>query len=486
MALRGVGWTAGLTVLAVAVSGYHPFAEDGGVYVAGIRKVLDPTLYPYWTGFVTEHLRFSGFAWAVAAIVRGTRLPLEWVLLGMFVGSVWATLWAGWCLMERVAQDEQTRLGGVALLACWLTLPIAGTSLYLMDPYVTARSFTTPLMLLVLAWAVDARWWRCGLALVAAAVLHPLMAGYGAGAVLMLMATRRRRLAGWLALTAAALVLAAVVEWRAAAESAEYVRVALTRYYWFPAEWHWYELVGLIAPLVLIGLLSRANADAAWRRLALSTAAFGGTALVVAAIFCREGMTTHLVARMQPLRGFQVVYEVMILLLGGWLARSVLRGHRGRWAAMLVVLGGAMFWAQRETYANSGHIEWPWAQPVNAWEQAFEWVRGNTPKDALFALDARYITRGKHEDAQCFRAVAERSTLPDYSKDGGEAAITPELTDAWTKGEQAQENLETESDAEREARLKPLGVSWIVLERTSKTSLDCPYENAVVKACRLR
>ena len=81
----------------------------------------------------------------------------------------------------------------------------------------------------------------------------------------------------------------------------------------------------------------------------------------------------------------------------------------------------------------------------NLWVQAFVWIRGNTPKDALFALDADYINAAG-EDAQCFRAIAERSALPDYSKDGGEASIAPELADAWAIGQAAQQRL---SDAER-------------------------------------
>ena len=72
--------------------------------------------------------------------------------------------------------------------------------------------------------------------------------------------------------------------------------------------------------------------------------------------------------------------------------------------------------------------------------QAFLWIRGNTPKDALFALDADYIN-APGEDAQSFRAIAERSALPDYSKDGGEASIAPDLTAAWSIGQAAQRGL---------------------------------------------
>ena len=112
------------------------------------------------------------------------------------------------------------------------------------------------------------------------------------------------------------------------------------------------------------------------------------------------------------------------------------------------------------------------------------WIRANTPKDALFAMNANYI-QADGEDAQCFRAIAERDTLPDYSKDGGEASVMPSLTDAWVQGQAAQAGIDDESDGEREAKLKGLGVGWVVLEARSGTGWECPYANGLVKVCRL-
>jgi hypothetical protein len=193
------------------------------------------------------------------------------------------------------------------------------------------------------------------------------------------------------------------------------------------------------------------------------------------------------VARLQPLRIFQQVYIVMILFVGGTLA-GWLGGHRLRWLGAFGALGAVMFAVERQTFPASAHLELPSlseaAEPSNAWVQAFTWIRSNTPVDAVFALDADYITR-PGEDAQSFRAIAERSALPDYSKDGGEAAITPSLTGAWAAGQSAQANLSERSDAERVAALAPEGVGWVVLERRAITSFACDYANAAVKVCRL-
>ena len=143
-----------------------------------------------------------------------------------------------------------------------------------------------------------------------------------------------------------------------------------------------------------------------------------------------------------------------------------------------------MLFAERETFSSSAHIEFSGIQQHNPWIQAFEWIRSNTPKDALFALDSDYITK-PGEDAQSFRAIAERSALPDYSKDGGEAAITPSLTGDWKIGQTLQAKLSERSDRDRIASLRPAGVSWVVLARSATTAFPCEYTNTAVKVCHL-
>jgi hypothetical protein len=144
-----------LTFFAVLLHGYHPYAEDGGVYLPEIKRLLDPGLYPFGTGFVVEHLRFSLFAPAMAGLVRESRMSVEMVLLLVHLATFWATLFAAWLLAARCNASREARGGAVALLAVWMTLPIAGTSLMLMDPYVTARSLSTPCALLALVGAME-------------------------------------------------------------------------------------------------------------------------------------------------------------------------------------------------------------------------------------------------------------------------------------------------------------------------------------------
>jgi hypothetical protein len=501
---RKRGWVGllicGLTLFAVAVGGYHPYAEDGGLYAAGVERLLDPALYPQATGFVLEPMRWSLFAPTVAGMVRLSHLGLPTMLLVLHLASVWATLFAAWMLAARCFEGRLARVGAVVLLACWLSLPVAGTALLMMDPYVTARSFSTPCMVLALVGALDMT--ECGEqsrrgfllwggSMLLAGAMHPLMAAYALGttAVLVCVRSSRRRVRAWgsAAICAAAVGLAACLQAMARPESVGYVRVALTRTYWFPAEWRWFELVGLAAPLVILYAWTRgggthvsdarrgapafvATADAksalAWMALVVGT-----TAWVVAMLFARTGAATHLVARLQPLRAFQVVYLVMVLMLGAMLGKHMLRRSAWRWSAAVLLLGGVMFGAARGAFPNSNHLELPGMTARNVWVEAFVWIRENTPKEALFALDADYIN-ARGEDAQCFRAIAERSAVPDYSKDGGEASIAPDLTEAWEGGQAAQSGLSDMTDLER--------------LRVLQTELDCPYANSSAKVCRLR
>ncbi len=501
----GAALSVALTLLAVVVSGYHPYAEDGGLYMAGVKWLLDPSLYPHETAFVTEHLRFSLFAHAMASLVRFSHLRLETVFFAVYVFSVWATLFAAWLLTLQCFRSRAERCGAVSLLAVWLMLPIAGTSLMLMDPYVTARSISTPCSLLALAGALrfllpESGEKRQGLmmaaiALVVAAMMHPLMGGYALACVLVLGcvvldsgAVRWWRTAG---LCIAAVVMAAVM-WRLAPEeSAVYRQAAVTRYYWFLSQWRWYEWIGLVAPLMILALIAfgpRRQGNSPPVVLARMAVVCGVTATVIALLFARVNAANYLVARMQPLRLFQMVYVTMILLLGAMCAKWVLKRQPLRWAIALTALGGTMMFAEWQTFPDSAHLELPYLHhrrvAENQWEQAFQWIRANTPKNALFALDANYISK-PGEDAQCFRAMAERSALPDYSKDGGEVSITPALALSWASGESAQRGLSAESDARRLETLAPLGVDWVVLERKAATEFPCGFENALVKVCRL-
>ena len=499
-----------LSCCTLLINGYHPLAEDGGLYVAGVQYALDPTLFPHYTIFVTEHLHFSIFAPTLAFLVRSTHLSLPTALLFTDLFSLWLTFYAAHKLLQRTFVNDVAQLFGLCLLAVFWTLPIAGTSLLLMDPYVTARSLSTPLSLLATAFALDNRahlrpLFACALSLLLAAAFHPLMAAYALAFILTLRLTRLpKRHFVWAILTVLALALADAIYLLAPPETLAIIAAEKSRYYWFLSQWQWFELLGLAGPLAVLALLLRRfrhqsdplSITAA--TLCRASIAIGGIAILVALLFAHENAPTHLVARLQPLRVFLMIYAVMTVLLGAtltqlWLeARARARTHPTPPrvaiaiipAFILVALAATMFAVQRSTFPDSRHLELPWLSVRNPWSQAFLWARANTPPDALFALDAKYVNEDG-EDAQTFRATALRSALPDFSKDGGEAAITPALAQQWQPAAAAQINLSTESDVIRDPRLLYFGVTWLVLHSTAPTAHTCPYDNGSIKICRL-
>jgi hypothetical protein len=517
---------AALTALTLLIHGYHPFAEDGGLYVAGIQYTLRPSLFPYGTAFVTAHLHYSIFAPLLAWVVRTLHLPLDWALLLAYIASLLLTFFSARQLLCRCVAGAPAQLGGMALLATWWTLPIAGTSLMLMDPYVTARSFSTPLSLLAIAFALD-DWpsldpatsrvphssrslWRdewgsvaaCACALILAALFHPLMAAYALAFILTLRVARRAdRGRGYMLLTVAALVLAATLHTMATTDSPAVVAAAISRYYWFLSQWQWYELLGLAGPLVILAILLRTQRKRLTpAAIALMRAAIciGLIATLVALLFAHRHDRAHLVARLQPLRVFLPIYAVMTLLLGASLTQMLMdRRERTRNRAarrllaivpfgVFLALATIFFGVQRSTFPASSHIELPGreAHNPNPWVRAFLWTRANTPPDAVFALDAKYVNEDG-EDAQTFRAWSLRSALPDFSKDGGEASITPPLAAQWLQAANAQRGLSTEDDGLRDPRIRPLGATWMIVHSPAATVHACPYNNGTVKVCRL-
>ena len=474
-----------LTPAVLLVHGYHPLADDGAVYVTGIKKLADPSLYQADSVFALSPTHLSIFAHVLAALLRWGHLPLQPLLLACHVASIFLFLLGSWKVAARIFPDESARWGAVLLAACCFTLPVAGTSLSIMDPYVTARSFSTPLMLFALAAALDERWVVCALWLALAALLHPLMTCYAAIAVLTLVLTRRRMWRSIAVLAVAGWVVCLVIflATRHADPSLAYNRAALSRSYFFLSSWQWFEYLGLVMPPLLLGLagcLSRAPWPA--RATAIAATILGSCALLASICFVHRSGSL-LLARLQLLRAFHFVYIAGVLVAGGMLATRAQRHKRLR-TALYVALLLTMFAAQRFTYPASSHVEWPGLTPINPWQQAFLWIGANTPQDAIFALDNDYI-EWPGEDAQGFRATAERSAVADYFKDGGIASNFSQAAIPWWLGSQATAQLNSATDQERWARLRRLGASWIILPAEANTGLRCPFTNASVRVCRL-
>lgn len=502
--LEGALVSAALTVIAVLIHGYHPYAEDGGPYFASVLKALHPNLYPSWPAFVSAFAQYSIFARLIAGLIRISGFTPAVLIFLLHILSVFAALIGAWLVAVRCYPSHYACCGAVSLLALWLTIPVAGTSLILFDPYFTARSISTPCGLFALAAMLDIAHadrmegrllWRSsavlGVAMTIALLVHPLMAAYTTGCLVLLYAASRprRSLRIWsmTAICAIAIAGAGLALKLAPPVTADCLLAARSRTYWFLRNWHWYEIAGLIAPLLILQLLTlrpkiRAHQGPRW--LARMAIAAGATALAISLLYVHEFSSSYPIARLQPLRIFHSIYLIMILLLGAFAGERLRFAPRWQPVLAFLSLAAIMLCVQLRTFPASAHIELPWSPPRNGWEQAFVWIRHNTPPDALFALDAEYIVY-PGEDAQYFNAIAERSALPDYSKDGGLASISPRLAGQWALGDRAQTGLNCETDAERIAALQPFSVGWIVLPAFVATQLPCLYSNAAAKVCRI-
>lgn len=488
---RRAGWAmsrglqlALLTPLVLVVHGYHPFSDDAGIYVAGVLHLLHPSLYPKNAAFVTAQAHYSAFAYLMAAVARLTHLPLGWILFAAYLLSIVAFLAGCQAVAARLFASEPAQNCAVLLAAACFTLPAAGTALFLMDPYVTARSFSTPMGLFAVAACLDRAWGRMVLLLIGAALLHPLMAGFVAAFVMVeaAVSSGRLRLAAGLCGAGCAAFGVAFAAARLAPVSPAYRQIVSLRPFLFLMRWHGYEQLGLALPLLLFGA-------AAWRfgtstrkgSICWSCVLVGMSTVLIALLFVPP-QGPYLLARFQLLRSFHLIYLMGVLLLGGWVSRLGARS-RPALAAVFVLLFGLMAAVQRLSWPASPALELPGTRVTNPWEQAFVWVRENTPADAVFAFNPHLMFLPA-EGSVGFRAVSERDQLAG-DKDAGVAVLEPGLAERALREREAEMGIDSMSDAQRLA-LRRLGANWALLSASAATQLPCPYRNAAVQVCRLK
>jgi hypothetical protein len=476
-----------LTPLVLLVHGYHPFAGDAGIYVAGVHHILDSSLYPVNAAFPAAFTRLSVFPWMLAALAHLTHLQLAWILLVAYLFSIYLFLFACRRLATRLFSTESARWYATLVAAACFTLPIAGTALFIMDPYITARSFSTPISLLALSASIDRAWPRTVLLLLLAMLIHPLMGAYAAVFVLLdaLIATEHTRLAllqcSTLFATAGAVFLLTrgtpiTPAWREAIDLPQRTFLFLTR-------WRWYEVSGLLLPLLLYTLaMFRLRVATATRALCLACLLSGITSLLIAALFVPPTGPWTLIP-LQVLRSFHLIYTAGLVLCGGVLAQLTSRSRVAGFSLLALVFA-SMATAQSRAWPACHRIEWPGARPSNPWQQAFLWIRDNTPRGAVFAFNPELVYLPL-EDEQGFRAIAERDHLAD-DKDAGIVVVLPQLADRWALQRNAQLNVDGMADNQRIGALTPLGATWLLLPPQAKTALPCPWNNAVVLICRMR
>jgi hypothetical protein len=469
-----------LTLGALLVHGYHPWAEDSGIYLPGVEKILRPELFPFNSQFFESHAHLTFFPNLIAASVRITHLPLEVVLFFWQLISIFLFLLACWQLMCRCFPDQNARWAGVALIAALLTLPVAGTALYVMDQYVNPRNLVACPTIFAIVRVIDKKYFQGALFLVVAAAVHPLMSVFAFSYCVVLLCIEKfdRR----------SVFLACLLPFGISFDppSAAYHQVALEHPYFYLLQWHWYEWLGAIAPIPILWWFSRIGRSRQLRNLDVLCRALIVYELVylLVSLVLTIPARFEALARLQPMRSLYLLYVFFFLFAGGLLGEYVLKNRVWRWAALFVPLCAGMFVAQRALFPASAHIEWPGAAPKNQWVQAFLWIRGNTPRDAIFALDPTHMDiPGEEENS--FEAVAQRSMLADANKASGAVSMFPAMADEWFSQIQAQSGWTTFQVQDFRRLKTQYGVSWVVLQQPGTAGLDCPYQNATVLVCRL-
>lgn len=474
------------TLLGFLVMGYHPGLEDDGIYLSAVKARLHPALFPYNADFFRLQLQATVFDGFMANFVRWTGMPIAWAELFWQLASLFAILWATKKILNLLFAEASARWAGVALAASMFTLPVSGTALYMADQHLHPRNLATALILLAV-WRILAEKRRQAAPLLLAAFLmHPLMAAMGISFCVFLILTTLDSLPGRLrALHGSAFALVPL-GWVFAPGDPTWRKALDTRRYFFLYEWTWYEWVGALTPLVLFALLwhfARKRGEVRLSRFAAAVFFYAVFQQSVALILLLPPALVRL-EPLQPMRYLHIEYFFLTMTAGALLGRTLLKATAWRWAVFLIAINGGMCLAQRAEFPDVQHLELPGRRPANPWLQAFDWIRTNTPVSAYFALDPYYL-KAPGEDFHCFRALAERSQLADAVKDTTVVTQVPELGPVWARQVAATQNWRNFQLADFERLKAAFGADWALVSYPPPSGLDCRWHNGSLAVCKI-
>ena len=327
---KSLGTLLLLAVFAILLHGYHPGVEDDGVYLPAIKRHLNPQLYPHDFEFFTLQLQATVFDKLVAGSIRVTHLPIGIGVLLWHFASIFLLLWGCWRISRRCFQESYAQWAAVSTVAVLLTMPVAGTALYLGDQYLHPRLLASAAALGAIVATLDRRYWLAAGCLAIAFVIHPLMASFGISYCIFLAWKERPQSSTMLALL---FPLGWIFEptsdaWRAAAH---------TRDYYFLSNWHWYEWLGVFAPLILLWWFRRVAtrggstlvADMTWRLVWYGLFQLA-VALIIMLPASLERMTERLLTGGGALEPGDFLFAATDAM-AQWILRTIERGEAKVW-----------------------------------------------------------------------------------------------------------------------------------------------------------
>ena len=482
-----------LTGSAVLVHGYHLGTDDAEIYLPAVKKFVDPSMYPFGDQFFMTHGRLSLFSDLVGISSRLFHVPVDVAVFAWHVLGIFLLLLASWQLIGLGFDSDRARWTAVSVLAAVLAVPVANTALVIMDPYLTARSLSTPGSIFAIAYLLSRQykiafaWW------VFTALVHPQMSVYVLAFAGILSLARMRKVFALEPVPVFALapgiLRPGVLPQGFGLEPAHdpYREALLMRSYFFLYNWAWYEWCGVVLPLAILWTFSCLRLRGtlpAFGQVCRALVVFAGMSVAVALVVgIPERM--QMFARLQPMRSLHLVYVIFFLFLGGLIGEYLFGRNAWLRAGLLFVpLAVGMWFVGRIPYPDSPHIEWPGMRWRNPYMSAFVWIRDNTPKDAVFALDPKYMNiRGV--DQHGFRAIAGRSVLADYYKDSGAVSLFPQLAEDWKREVTAQDGWRNFEAADFKRLATEYPVSWILVDGAGPAGFECPYRDQGVAVCRI-
>jgi hypothetical protein len=474
------------TVIGFLVMGYHPGFEDDGIYLTAVKADLNPALFPHDSEFFRLQMQATVFDGSMAHFIRWTGMPVAWAELLWQFAALFLILWACRRIAVLIFPQARAQWASVAMVAAMFTLPVAGTALNIADQHLHPRNLATAFILIAVAWILEGKRWQAVPMLALALALHPIMAALGMSFCIFLTLALRETVPFPVRAAQGSLAAAAPLGWIFAPTSPSWRLALASRTYYSVYRWAWYEWLGALAPLFLFWLLWRVaekKGQTLLARFALAVFAYGVFQQVVAMALLEPESLVRLTP-LQPMRYLHLVFIFMSLAAGGLLGKFVLKAKAWRWAVYLLVINGGMFLVQWELIDDGAHLELPWMATANPWLQAFDWIRVNTPTDAYFALDPRYLA-APGEGFHNFRALAERSQLADGIKDTAVVMEVPSLALTWHEQQLAQAGWQDFQLADFERLKTQFGVDWVLVSNPRPPGLDCRWHNDVLAACKV-
>lgn len=474
------------SLIAVAVMGYHPGIEDDGVYLTAVKGDLNPVLYQHDAQFFRVQLEATLFDKWVAGFIQFTHIPVDVTELLLQFASILLIIVGCWSIARVLFTEERARWAGVALTAAMMTLPVAGTALYLADQHLHPRNVSTAIILFAVSRILEKKMWQAVPLLMLSFVLHPIMASLGISFCCFLAISMLDPVHVWLRSLRDSLASTVPLGWIFESPTPIWHKALQTRTYFFLYRWTWYEWLGALAPLALFCILWRIalkRGKTVLARFGLAIFAYGifqfGVALII-----QETPSFIRLTPLQPMRFLHLIYFCMTLVGGCLIGKYFLKASAWRWALFLVVINAGMYASQRALYPGSLHLELPGRRSANPWLQSFAWIRNNTPADAYFAMDPRYL-EAPGEDYHSFRALAERSQMADALKDTAVVTQVPDLGPDWDRQVTAQAGWKEFKIADFQRLKADFGVDWVLVSYPQTAGLDCPWHNDTLVVCRI-